>query len=71
MTIADLENLEGQAVFVSFSAEVNASTTESLLATVANCANGGVAEVRLLLSTEGGANESRRRAVEPLFRMCS
>jgi ATP-dependent Clp protease protease subunit len=40
--------------FVSFSAEINANTTESLLATMANCANQNVAEVHLLMSTPGG-----------------
>jgi ATP-dependent Clp protease protease subunit len=41
-------------VYVSFSAEINANTTESLLATMANCANQGVGEVQLLMSTPGG-----------------
>jgi ATP-dependent Clp protease, protease subunit len=54
VAVADLENLEGKTVYVSFSAEINASTSESLIATMANCANAGVAEVRLLLSTPGG-----------------
>lgn len=39
----------GQTVYVSFSAEINANTTESLIATMAN-----LAEVCLLLSTPGG-----------------
>src|ERR1700689_2577824 len=42
-------------VYVSFSAEINANTTESLLATMAQCANQQVQEVHLLLSTPGGA----------------
>lgn len=41
-------------VYVSFSAEINAHTTESLIATLANLVNEGVPEVRLLLSTPGG-----------------
>jgi ATP-dependent protease ClpP protease subunit len=42
-------------VYVIFSAEINANTTESLLATMSNLANQGVAKVYLLLSTPGGA----------------
>jgi ATP-dependent protease ClpP protease subunit len=45
----------GKAAYVSFSAEINASTTEPLIQTLANFANVGVAEVRLLLSTSGGS----------------
>jgi ATP-dependent Clp protease protease subunit len=41
-------------VYVSFSAEINASTTESLIAVMSNCANKGVKKVYLLLSTPGG-----------------
>ena len=41
-------------VYVSFSAEIMAHTTESLLAAMANCANQGVKEVYLMLSTPGG-----------------
>jgi ATP-dependent Clp protease, protease subunit len=44
----------GQTVYVSFSAEINANTTESLIATMANCANEHVGEVYLMLSTPGG-----------------
>ncbi len=43
-----------QVVYVSFCAEINVSTTESLIATMANIANDGVPEVYLLLSTPGG-----------------
>lgn len=43
-----------QMVYVSFSAEIIAHTTESLLAAMANCANQGVKEVILMLSTPGG-----------------
>jgi ATP-dependent Clp protease protease subunit len=42
-------------VWVSFSAEINANTTESLIATLANCVTGNVEEVNLLLSTPGGS----------------
>jgi ATP-dependent protease ClpP protease subunit len=41
-------------VYVSFSAEINANTTESLIATMANLANQGAGEVHLLISTPGG-----------------
>ena len=41
-------------VYVSFSAEINPNTTESLIAAMANCANQAVGEVQLLLSTPGG-----------------
>ncbi len=42
-------------VYVSFSAEINPSTSESLIAALANCAGQGVPEVHLLLSTPGGS----------------
>ena len=42
-------------VYVSFSAEVIIKTTESLIAVMANCANLGVRQVCLLLSTPGGS----------------
>ena len=41
-------------VYVSFSAEINPNTTETLIATMTNLANFNVAEVYLLLSTPGG-----------------
>jgi ATP-dependent Clp protease, protease subunit len=41
-------------VYVSFSAEINANTTESLIAVMANCANQGTKEVYLMISTPGG-----------------
>lgn len=44
-----------QTVYVSFSAEINAHTTESLIAIMAECATRGAQEVHLLLSTPGGA----------------
>ncbi|MHB8651343.1 MAG: ATP-dependent Clp protease proteolytic subunit [Gaiellaceae bacterium] len=54
MAVADLNDVAGKTVYVSFSAEIIASTTESLIATLANCANAGAAAVHLLLSTPGG-----------------
>jgi len=47
--------IAGKTAYVSFSAEINAHTSESLIAAMANLANQGVAEVCLLLSTPGGA----------------
>lgn len=44
-----------KVVYVSFSAEINPHTTESLLAVAADCANKGVEEVYLMLSTPGGS----------------
>lgn len=41
-------------VYVSFTAEIIPSTTESLIAVMANCANAKVKQVYLLLSTPGG-----------------
>ena len=41
-------------VYVSFSAEINVNTTESLISIMANCANSQVQKVYLLLSTGGG-----------------
>lgn len=41
-------------VYISFSAEINPSTTESLIAVMANCANAHTRKVYLLLSTPGG-----------------
>lgn len=45
---------EGETVYVSFSAEINANTTESLIAVLANAANDGTDRVYLMLSTPGG-----------------
>jgi ATP-dependent Clp protease protease subunit len=42
-------------VYLSFSAEINQATTESLLHTCANLANAKVPNVYLLLSTPGGS----------------
>jgi ATP-dependent Clp protease protease subunit len=41
-------------VYVSFSAEINPNTTETLLGAMANCATQGVPKVTLCLSTPGG-----------------
>lgn len=41
-------------VYVSFSAEIDANTTESLLATMSNLTNQGVQRVVLCISTPGG-----------------
>jgi ATP-dependent Clp protease, protease subunit len=43
-----------KVVYVSFSAEINANTTESLIAVMANCCNDGTKEVYLMMSTPGG-----------------
>jgi ATP-dependent Clp protease protease subunit len=40
--------------FVTFSAEINQNTTESLIAAMTNLVNQGVQEIHLLLSTPGG-----------------
>lgn len=42
-------------VYVTFSAEIDANTTESLIATMANIANQNVPEVYLMISTPGGS----------------
>jgi ATP-dependent Clp protease protease subunit len=42
-------------VYISFSAEIDVKTTESLIATLATCVNQGVQRVYLLLSTPGGS----------------
>jgi ATP-dependent Clp protease, protease subunit len=49
---------EGQkpyTAYVSFSAEINTNTTESLIATFANLANQKITTVHLLISTPGGS----------------
>ena len=43
-----------ESVYVTFSAEINVKTTESLLATMANLVNKQVKTVHLALSTPGG-----------------
>jgi ATP-dependent Clp protease, protease subunit len=48
--------LDFSTVYVSFSAEIDVKTTESLISTLANLANNASVEtVRLLLSTPGGS----------------
>jgi len=42
-------------VYVSFSAEINANTTESLIAAISNMVNKGVKQVYLMISTPGGS----------------
>jgi ATP-dependent protease ClpP protease subunit len=44
-----------ETIYINFSAEINPSTTETLLATVGNAVNQGVKKVYLMLSTPGGA----------------
>ena len=44
-----------QVVYVLFSAEINAHTTESLLAVAAKCVNQKVKEIYLAMSTPGGS----------------
>lgn len=46
---------EPKTVYVAFSAEINPTTTESLIATAANCVNQGFQRFYLLLSTPGGS----------------
>lgn len=41
-------------VYVSFSAEINVNTTESLIALASQCTTQGVTELYLMLSTPGG-----------------
>jgi ATP-dependent Clp protease protease subunit len=41
-------------VYVSFSAEINANTTESLIAVMSNCVNQRTKTVYLMMSTPGG-----------------
>lgn len=44
-----------EIVYISFSAEIIAHTTESLIATICNLTNQGVKKVYLMLSTPGGS----------------
>lgn len=48
-------NTDGSTTYISFSAEIGADTTEVLIAALAQCANQGVPEVYLLMSTPGGS----------------
>lgn len=50
---AEVEEFPTEA-YVSFSAEINPNTGESLIATMANLANQGVEQVTLAISTPGG-----------------
>jgi ATP-dependent protease ClpP protease subunit len=43
-----------KTIYVSFSAQINTNTTESLISTMAECARQGADEVRLLFSSGGG-----------------
>lgn len=43
-----------KTVYVSFSAEINANTTEALISVFANCVNQKVQEIHLMLSSPGG-----------------
>jgi len=54
LQIPGVPAVHDKTVYVSFNAEINVNTTESLLATLANLASQGVAEVHLLISTPGG-----------------
>jgi ATP-dependent Clp protease protease subunit len=53
--VEDAGQFAGATAYISFSAEINPNTTESLIAALANCANEGVEAVHLLLSTPGGS----------------
>ena len=58
--MADAANIPSESpnpttTYVSFSAEINTNTTESLIATFANLANQNVNTVHLLISTPGGS----------------
>ena len=44
-----------EIVYVSFSAEINPTTTEALINAMASCASQGVKEVYLMISTPGGS----------------
>lgn len=52
--IGQMQNVP-ELVYVSFSAEVNPNTSETLIATISNLSNRGVKKVYLLLSTPGGS----------------
>lgn len=51
---AQAQGPQSDTVYVSFSAEINPTTAESLIATMARLANGGAKTVHLLLNTPGG-----------------
>jgi ATP-dependent protease ClpP protease subunit len=48
------EQQKPNTTYVSFSAEINTNTTESLIATLSNLANQKISTVHLLISTPGG-----------------
>ena len=50
--------IDRNRTYISFSADIDATTTEGLIAVLANCANEGVREVYLMLSTPGGTVSS-------------
>jgi len=50
--------MTAQPVYVSFSADINVSTAETLIATMANLAGQGAEEVHLLIATSGGSVQS-------------
>lgn len=50
-----LPRIVQQKIYVSFSAEINPSTTESLIALLSQQINMGIQEVYILLSTPGGS----------------
>jgi hypothetical protein len=52
---AAAEDIDLSTVYVSFSAEIDVGTTESLISTMANLGNNGVERVHLLMSTPGDA----------------
>lgn len=54
MTAIPVVGVQQLPTFVSFSAEINANTTESLIAVMFQQVQMGVQEVRLLMSTPGG-----------------
>lgn len=54
MSDQDAPKLPPEIVYVSFCAEINQNTTESLIATCVNIANNGVKKIYLLFSTSGG-----------------
>lgn len=54
MTMPNLPQ-DAPSVYVSFSAEINPNTTESLIAAMSHCANQRVRQVNLLLATPGGS----------------
>ena len=54
LAAAQRQQVVPERIYVSFSAEINASTAEALIALISNHVNQGVKEVYLMLSTPGG-----------------